>query len=132
MQANENLTTLCGLSRAETELDFSGQNLLAGDAMLIANDISNMRALSELNLANNAIGGKSDGWGNITPTPEGRVICVYIHHLHFSYPCQYQVLLLSLLPSRIWGPYPLLSSIRSLSRSKTSNRRLSLTFQAKN
>jgi hypothetical protein len=40
MQAKENLTTLCGLSREETEIDFSGQHLGAGDAVLIANDIS--------------------------------------------------------------------------------------------
>ena len=48
MQAKENLTTLCGLSREETELDFSGQNLGAGDAVLIANDISDMGAMSKL------------------------------------------------------------------------------------
>jgi Ran GTPase-activating protein (RanGAP) involved in mRNA processing and transport len=45
MQANENLTTLCGLSREETDLDFSGQKLDAGDAVLIANDISDMGAM---------------------------------------------------------------------------------------
>jgi hypothetical protein len=44
MQAKENLTTLCGLSREETALDFSGQHLGAGDAVLIANDITNMGA----------------------------------------------------------------------------------------
>jgi hypothetical protein len=48
MQAKENLTTLCGLSREEAELDFSGQYLRAGDAMLIANDISDMGALTKL------------------------------------------------------------------------------------
>jgi Ran GTPase-activating protein (RanGAP) involved in mRNA processing and transport len=56
MQAKENLTTLCGLSREETELDFSGQYLGAGDAVLIANDISDMGALSVLNLASNNLG----------------------------------------------------------------------------
>jgi hypothetical protein len=56
MQAKEKLTTLCGLSRDETELDFSGQNLGAGDAVLIANDISDTRALSVLNLASNNLG----------------------------------------------------------------------------
>jgi hypothetical protein len=45
MQAKEKLTTLCGLSRDETELDFSGQYLGAGDVVLITNDISDMRAL---------------------------------------------------------------------------------------
>jgi Leucine-rich repeat (LRR) protein len=51
MQAKEKLTTLCGLSKEETELDFSRQSLGAGDAVLIANDISNMGAVSSLNLS---------------------------------------------------------------------------------
>jgi hypothetical protein len=45
MQAKEKLITLCGLSKEETELDFSGQYLEPGDAVLIANDISGMGAL---------------------------------------------------------------------------------------
>jgi hypothetical protein len=56
MRSKENLTTICGLSREETELDFSGQDLGAGDAVLIANDISDMGALSVLNLAENNLG----------------------------------------------------------------------------
>jgi Leucine-rich repeat (LRR) protein len=55
MQAKENLATLCGLSREETELDFSGQYLNAGDAVLIANDISNMGALLSLSLKSNKL-----------------------------------------------------------------------------
>jgi hypothetical protein len=55
MQAKEKLITLCGLSKEETELDFGGQNLRAGDAVLIANDIGDMRALSVLSLANNKL-----------------------------------------------------------------------------
>jgi hypothetical protein len=60
MQAMENLTTLCGLSREETEIDFSwqgrGEYLYAGDAVLIANDIRDMRAMTSLNLSNNGLG----------------------------------------------------------------------------
>ena len=48
MQVKKKLVTLCGLSKEETELDFSGQYLSAGDAVLIANDISDMGALSKL------------------------------------------------------------------------------------
>jgi hypothetical protein len=56
MQAKESLTTLCGVSREETEIDFSGQNLGAGDAVLIANDISSdMGALSVLSLKKNRL-----------------------------------------------------------------------------
>jgi hypothetical protein len=52
------------LSGEETELDFSGQDLGAGgagDAVLIANDISDMGAVTSLNLSSNyleAKGGK--------------------------------------------------------------------------
>jgi hypothetical protein len=48
MQAKEKLITLCGLCKEETELDFSNQGLNAGDAVLIANDISDMGALTKL------------------------------------------------------------------------------------
>jgi Ran GTPase-activating protein (RanGAP) involved in mRNA processing and transport len=61
MQAKEKLTTLCGLSKEETELDFSDRNLGAGDAVLIANDISDMGALLKLNISNNAIGAEQKG-----------------------------------------------------------------------
>jgi hypothetical protein len=74
MQSKEKLVTMCGLRKDETELDFSGQNLDAGDAVLIANDISDMRALSSLNLASNNIGGSSDVCGNFIATPEGTVL----------------------------------------------------------
>ena len=53
MQAKEKLITLCGLCKEETELDFSNQGLNAGDAVLIANDISDMRALTSLDLSSN-------------------------------------------------------------------------------
>jgi hypothetical protein len=56
MQAKENLTTLCGLRREETELDFSRQDLGAGDAVLIANDISDMGAISLVGMASNKLG----------------------------------------------------------------------------
>jgi hypothetical protein len=53
MQAKEILTTLCGLSREETALDFSSQHLVDGDAVLIANDISDMGALTKLDITRN-------------------------------------------------------------------------------
>jgi hypothetical protein len=55
MRAKQNLTTLCGLSGKETELDFSGQDLEAGDAVLIANDIKDNAALTKLDISNNNI-----------------------------------------------------------------------------
>jgi hypothetical protein len=56
MRSKDTLTTLCGLTGVETELDFSSQGLGAGDAVLIANDISDMRALAVLNVSNNRLG----------------------------------------------------------------------------
>jgi hypothetical protein len=53
MQAKEKLTTLCGLSKEETELNFSDQYLGAGDVVLIANDISEMNALTKLDISEN-------------------------------------------------------------------------------
>jgi hypothetical protein len=61
MQAKEKLITLCGLSKEETELDFSSQRLGAGDAALIANDISNMEALIKLDVSSNRIGAEQEG-----------------------------------------------------------------------
>jgi hypothetical protein len=46
MQSKEKLTTLCGLSGDEATFDFSNQGLGPGDAVFIANDISDMGALS--------------------------------------------------------------------------------------
>jgi Leucine-rich repeat (LRR) protein len=60
MQAKEKLTTLCGLSKEETELDFSCQGLESGDIVLIANDISDMRALIKLDVSNNSIDAKQE------------------------------------------------------------------------
>jgi hypothetical protein len=58
MRAKENLTTLCGLRReeTETELDFSRQDLGAGDAKLIANDIRDMGGISLVGMSSNKLG----------------------------------------------------------------------------
>jgi hypothetical protein len=62
MQSKEKLTTLCGLSRNKATLDFSAQELGPGDAVLIANDISDMGAMTKFNISSNdlrAEGGKA-------------------------------------------------------------------------
>jgi hypothetical protein len=61
MHTKEKLVTLCGLSKEETELDFSGQDLDAGDAVLIANDIRDMGALIKLNISSNRVGAEQEG-----------------------------------------------------------------------
>jgi hypothetical protein len=62
MWSKDTLTTLCGLTGLETELDFSktpdGHNH-AGDAVLIANDISEMRALSTFTFSGDYTGNRS-------------------------------------------------------------------------
>jgi hypothetical protein len=62
MRSKDTLTTLCGLTGEETELDFSNGILGAGDAVLIANDISDMGAISSLNLSSNNLGQLPLGW----------------------------------------------------------------------
>jgi hypothetical protein len=56
MQSKERLTNLCGLSGNEATLDFSNHGLGPGDVVLIANDISDMGAMTSLNLASNLLG----------------------------------------------------------------------------
>jgi hypothetical protein len=101
MQAKENLTTLCGLSRVETELNFSGQYLDAGDAMLIANDISDMRALSSLNLASNCLCGIDEhGRGTFDASGNAR----FRYHTQPAHTCLIAQVLPSLpMPFPIWG-----------------------------
>jgi hypothetical protein len=61
MQSKEKLNTLCGLSGNEAMLDFSAQGLGPGDAVLIANDISDMGALTSLNMSKNGLLSKEGG-----------------------------------------------------------------------
>jgi hypothetical protein len=114
MQSKEKLVTLCGLSKEETALDFSrraGQRLRSGDAVLIANDISDMGAMLVLNLAGNCIGGHHDNYGHFIVTPEGidfillRIYVGYVTISPFSSALISQVLLLSPMPSKIWRRY---------------------------
>jgi hypothetical protein len=46
LQAKDKLTTLCGFRGDEKELDLSNKNLSAGCAVLVANEISDMTAMS--------------------------------------------------------------------------------------
>jgi hypothetical protein len=55
LQAKDKLTTLCGFSGDDTELDLSNKNLSAGCAVLVANEISDMRALTKLDISNYSI-----------------------------------------------------------------------------
>jgi hypothetical protein len=77
MRSKDTLTTLCGLTGVETELDFSSQLLGAGDAVLITNDISDTRALSSLNLASNCLCGL-DKYGTGTFDASGNA-CFHCH-----------------------------------------------------
>lgn len=61
MRSNASLTTLCGLSGHETALDYNRHDLGDGDAVLVANDIRNHKAVTHLNLGNNAILSRASG-----------------------------------------------------------------------
>ena len=71
MRSKDSLTTLCGLSGKETELDFSGQNLEAGDAVLIFNDIRDNGGLTSLNLSKNLL--HAEGAKHIAEAIKGHV-----------------------------------------------------------
>ena len=60
-RSKDSLTSLCGFSGKETELDFSKQDLGPGDAVLIANDIRDNGALEKLLMAKNKMGTKEAG-----------------------------------------------------------------------
>ena len=63
MQTKEKLTTLCGFSGDETELNLSKKNLSAGCAVLVANEISDMGALTSLDISNQV--DEEDGKGGL-------------------------------------------------------------------
>jgi hypothetical protein len=70
-------------------------------AIALADAIRDMRALSSLNLADNRIGGYYDREEEMTvATPEGTRPVIFEFPLHLLY---LQPLLLSLMPSGIWG-----------------------------
>jgi Ran GTPase-activating protein (RanGAP) involved in mRNA processing and transport len=52
----EKLTTLCGFSGDEIDLNLNKKNLSAGCGVLVANEISDMRALVKFDISNNYIG----------------------------------------------------------------------------
>ena len=63
MESKDNLKTLCGFSRDETDLDLSGKGLSAGCAVLVANEVKNNGALTSLNMSDNQLGGYEDADG---------------------------------------------------------------------
>ena len=56
-----NLRTLCGLTHEETELNYVGQGLGPGDAILLAAEMPNMGSLMSINLSNNIPYGSDQG-----------------------------------------------------------------------
>eukprot|EP00935_MAST-01C_sp_MAST-1C-sp1_P001876 g1876.t1 len=69
MRSKDSLTSLCGLSGTETELNLSNEELGAGDAILIANDIRDTAALTSLNVSDNELCGiGKHGRGTFNPS----------------------------------------------------------------
>ena len=56
---SDKLTTLCGFTGTETELNLSNRNLSASCAILVANEVKVNRALIDLDISKNNLG--SDG-----------------------------------------------------------------------
>jgi hypothetical protein len=61
MQSHKTLTTLCGLSGKETELNMSGKMRGAGGAIMLAPEIIDNGVLLVLSLKNNSLGTKEAG-----------------------------------------------------------------------
>jgi hypothetical protein len=59
-EAKPSLTTLCGLTGDETELDLSGKNLTSGCAVLLAPEIEANGALASLDMDGNYIGDEQE------------------------------------------------------------------------
>ena len=57
MKSKDNLKTLCGFSGDETELDLSSKRLTPGCAVLVANEVKNNGAVTNLDISNNRLGG---------------------------------------------------------------------------
>ena len=88
MRSKDTLTTLCGLTGVETELGFSSRGLGAGDAVLIANDISNMGALTQLDISDNKLAQGEPikaRWGKITGYEVETAGVLYNTSYHFSW-----------------------------------------------
>jgi hypothetical protein len=72
MHSKPNLVSLCGIADDATEADLSGLGMDADDAIILASELPNKRAMSVLNLADNAIGGYLDlCYSKFISTPEG-------------------------------------------------------------
>jgi hypothetical protein len=104
LKEHPTLKSLCGNRGDETELDMSDKMHCAGDAVMLAVEVVDNGALSVLNLTRNEIGGYYDDDDEFFATPEGMDFIVLRISLFLSLLMS-QVLLLSLMPSRIWGPY---------------------------
>jgi hypothetical protein len=101
LKEHPTLKSLCGNTGNETELDLRGKMNGAGDAIMLVPEIIDNGALSVLNLARNAIGGYYDDDEEFIATSEGMNFIVLRMSLFLSLLIS-QVLLLSLMPSRIW------------------------------
>jgi hypothetical protein len=78
MRSKPNLVSLCGIADDATEADLSGLNMDADDAIILASELPDKRAMTSLNLADNGIGGYYTDKGSrylekFHPTPEGVV-----------------------------------------------------------
>jgi hypothetical protein len=56
MRSKPNLVSLCGIADDATEADLSGLNINAADAIILASELPDKRALTTLNLAYNELG----------------------------------------------------------------------------
>jgi hypothetical protein len=56
MHSKPNLVSLCGIADDATEADLSGLGMDADDAIILASELPDKRAMTSLNLASNFLG----------------------------------------------------------------------------
>jgi hypothetical protein len=62
MRSKPNLISLCGIADGATEVDLSGLRMDADDAIILASELHDKRALLSLNLSSNKLTGT---WGDV-------------------------------------------------------------------
>jgi hypothetical protein len=91
MRSKPNLISLCGIADDATEADLSGLGMDAEDAIVLASELPDKRALSVLNLASNNLGGWNGQSGSHRQDDtSGNTNNTLLFHISLrTYPCRH-------------------------------------------
>jgi hypothetical protein len=74
MRSKPNLVSLCGITDDATEADLSGLNMDADDAIILASELPDKRALTLLNVSNNSIVSESSNIDRRNELKDGELV----------------------------------------------------------